>query len=66
MAGQSATIGLGKARAQAKGAGYDLGCNHGGSKTSAPTEGRTLGDSKGKSLESGNHAKGSKKSKHMY
>lgn len=67
MAGQSALIGLEKARSQAKGAGHDLGCNHGGSKPSVPTEGHTVGDSRGKSASAGTVSpKGSKKAKHMY
>ncbi|HEY1646285.1 MAG TPA: hypothetical protein VGF75_08080 [Candidatus Saccharimonadales bacterium] len=67
MAGQSATMGLGKARSMAKGAGHDLGCNHGGSKASAPTEGRTIGDSRGKSANAGDmRPKSSKKMKHNY
>lgn len=67
MAGQSATMGLEKARSMSKGAGHDLGCDHGGSKASAPTEGRTIGDSRGKSASAGTMSpKGSKKAKHMY
>jgi hypothetical protein len=52
----------------AKGAGHELGCGSGGSKATAPTEGRTIGDSKGKSASAGDVSpKGGKKSmKHMY
>lgn len=68
MAGQSATMGLGKARSMAKGAGCELGMNNGsGSKATAPTEGRELGKSMGKSASAGDHSgKGSKKAKAMY
>ncbi len=67
MAGQSATMPLSKARSMAKGAGCEYP-SLGGSKATAPTEGRTLGDSKGKSASSGDmHGKGGKsKQKHMY
>ncbi len=43
MAGQSATMSIGKARAMAKGAGRELGCGGGGSKATVPTEGKELG-----------------------
>ena len=44
MAGQSATMSIGKARSMAKGAGRELGMNNGGgSKACAPTEGKELG-----------------------
>jgi hypothetical protein len=65
MAGQSATMSLNKARSNAKGAGRDLGCSGGGSKAMAPTEGCTLGDSKGKSASAGD-ARGKKQTKHNY
>ena len=65
MSGQSAALSIGKARAQAKGAGHDMGCGGGGSKTTAPTEGRTIGgESKGNSASAGD-MKG-KKAKHNY
>jgi hypothetical protein len=67
MAGQSALLSLGKARSLAKGAGRELGCSNGGSKASAPTEGRTIGDSRGKSASAGDvSSKGKNKAKHMY
>lgn len=65
MAGQSAHLPIAKARAQAKGAGYDMGCHHGGSKTNAPTEGHELGKNKGKSASAGDHT-GKGKMKHSY
>ncbi len=65
MSGQSAALSIGKARAQAKGAGHDMGCGGGGTKASAPTEGHTIGgDSKGKSVASGTVSP--KKGKHNY
>lgn len=65
MSGQSATLSIGKARAMAKGAGSDIGCGMSGTKASAPTEGKTLGDAKGKSQASGTISpKG--KTKHNY
>lgn len=66
MAGQSATMPIGKARSMAKGAGCELGCGGGGSKATAPTEGKTLGDSKGKSQASGTVSPKGGKAKHMY
>jgi hypothetical protein len=69
MAGQSATMSLSKARSMAKGAGCEMGMGSGGgSKATAPTEGRTLGDSKGKSASAGDvSGKGGKnKTKHNY
>lgn len=68
MAGQSASLPLSKARSLAKGAGCELGVNSGGAKNSAPTEGKTLGDSKGKSASAGDsRGKGSRtKASHNY
>ena len=69
MAGQSASLPLSKARSLAKGAGCELGTNEsGGAKNSAPTEGKTLGDSKGKSASAGDsRGKGTKtKASHNY
>lgn len=63
MAGQSAMLPLSKARSQAKGAGHDLGCSNGGSRPTVPTEGKTLGDSKGKSASAGAMNKGESKKK---
>ena len=67
MAGQAATLSIGKARSMAKGAGHDMGCSNGGSKATAPTEGCELGKSKGKSASAGDVSpKGGKKAKAMY
>jgi hypothetical protein len=69
MAGQSAMMTLEKARSAAKGAGCELGMkNGGGMKNCAPTEGKELGKSMGKSASAGDHSgKGGKsKMKHMY
>jgi hypothetical protein len=67
MAGQAATMGISKARAMAKGAGHDMGCGKSGTKATAPTEGREIGKSMGKSASAGDvSGKGTKKTKAMY
>jgi hypothetical protein len=43
MSGQAANISLEKAKAAAKGAGHEMGCSSGGSKTHMPTKGKELG-----------------------
>jgi hypothetical protein len=64
MSGQSATMPLAKAKSMAKGAGCEYP-SLGGSKATAPTEGKELGKSMGKSASSGD-MKGKSKQKHMY
>ena len=66
MAGQAANMSIGKARSMAKGAGHDMGCNHGGSKATAPTEGKELGKGMGKSASSGDMSGKKSKAKQMY
>lgn len=67
MAGQAATMSIGKARSMTKGAGCEMGMNSGGgSKATAPTEGKELGKSMGKSASSGDMGGKKSKAKQMY
>jgi len=67
MAGQSSMLPLNKARSMAKGAGCELGSmSGGGSKATAPTEGKELGKSMGKAASSGDMSGKKSKQKHMY
>lgn len=66
MAGQAATMSIGKARSMAKGAGCEMGIGSGGSKATAPTEGKELGKSMGKSASNGDMGGKKSKAKQMY
>lgn len=59
MAGQGAVLKFSAAKSAAKGAGHDLGCNHGGSKPTPSDEGHEIGkkNSNKKMAHVGKHGK---------